>query len=63
MRHQDLRMALAALVAFGPVMFAAAYGIANAGKLHGTAAPIAAAAPVHTASLASLDRPRAVRDW
>jgi hypothetical protein len=46
MRHHDLRMALAAIVAFGPVVFAAAYGVANASRLQGASAPTIASAPV-----------------
>jgi hypothetical protein len=46
MRHHDLRMALAAIVAFGPVVFAAAYGVANASRLQAAGAPTVASAPV-----------------
>jgi hypothetical protein len=41
MRWHDLRMALVAVVAFGPVVLAAAYGVAHASKLD-AAAPMAA---------------------
>ena len=46
MRHHDLRMALAAIVAFGPVVFAAAYGVANASRLQAASVPTVASAPV-----------------
>jgi hypothetical protein len=46
MRHHDLRMALAAIVAFGPVVFAAAYGVANASRLQAAGATTVASAPV-----------------
>jgi hypothetical protein len=46
MRCHDLRIALAAIVAFGPVAFAGVYGIANAGKSQAANAAVAAPAPV-----------------
>ena len=46
MRHHDIRMALAAMVAFGPVVFAAAYGVANASRLQAASVPTIAATPV-----------------
>jgi hypothetical protein len=49
MRCHDLRMALVALVVFGPVVLAAAYGAAHASRLDPVAptvaAPLAVSAP------------------
>jgi hypothetical protein len=48
MRHHDLRIALAAMVAFGPLVFTGVYGIANAGRLQPAAAvpaPASVASP------------------
>ena len=50
MRAHDIRMALAAIVAFGPVVFAAAYGVANASRLQAASVPTIAAAPVRSAA-------------
>jgi hypothetical protein len=66
MRLHDIRMALAAMVAFGPVVFAAAYGVANASRLQAVGTPTVAAASVqhvveaeHTMVVSvGLDRPR-----
>jgi hypothetical protein len=51
MRHHDIRMALAAIVAFGPVVFAAAYGVANASRLQAANAPPVASAPVRPVAM------------
>jgi hypothetical protein len=51
MRPHDLRMGLAAIVAFGPVVFAAVYGVANASRLQAASVPTIAAAPVEDRAL------------
>jgi hypothetical protein len=51
MRHHDIRMALAAIVAFGPVVFAAAYGVANASRLQAASAPTVASTPVRPVAM------------
>jgi hypothetical protein len=51
MRHHDIRMALAAIVAFGPVVFAAAYGVASAARLQAASAPFILVAPVQAAAM------------
>ena len=57
MRHHDLRMVLAAIVAFGPVVFAAAYGVANASRLQAAGAATVASAPAEERAMIIAPQP------